>query len=356
MLRIGGTALKDLYKKLQAKLDEKQKLSEHYVLRAIEKQDLAAFSELAHQAGAGMTTLPKDDKLLAEKLDKAALSFEGKAEQPDYLFVLENQESKEICGVSGIRAKLGSHHPMVLYRIEKENVSTGKTITKLEPFSIRDGPSEICTLYLAKNQRKAGLAPLLILARYLYIAKEPQRFTKRLCSNLRGYSEKDSCLFWDYVHKPLTGLSFKEASELYAKDECALMTLLKQNTLYLERFPQILQDSLGLCHPNTEPAARWLEQEGFSFDQEIHILDGGPKLSVESQDARSVRDSQVYQIEALEDSISAPLQLVSREEGSFRAAYAAIKIEGHTCRLTKAKAKLLQVEKASKIRLISAYP
>jgi len=75
------------------------------VIRPISKDDLTGFYQLALSAGIGMTSLPKDNDLLLNKINVSLESFNNISKNIDdylFLFVLEHIKDKKIIGCSGI--------------------------------------------------------------------------------------------------------------------------------------------------------------------------------------------------------------------------------------------------------------
>ena len=81
-----------------------------YVIRPVKDDDLDALIALAAAGGAGLTTLPKSRGVLSERIETSLASFAKPVEKPGeeyYLFVLEETETGDVVGTSGIFARVG---------------------------------------------------------------------------------------------------------------------------------------------------------------------------------------------------------------------------------------------------------
>ncbi|TMO95416.1 arginine N-succinyltransferase, partial [Pseudoalteromonas sp. S3178] len=80
------------------------------ILRPIQKSDYPALLNIAHESGHGFTSLPINEELLQKKITRSEASFEKQTDVPSdegYLFVLEDSETGEVVGTSGIEAAVG---------------------------------------------------------------------------------------------------------------------------------------------------------------------------------------------------------------------------------------------------------
>ena len=90
------------------------------VIRPICLADFAALKQIAIESGHGFTSLPDNDELLLSKISRAQMSFTESVTSPgqqSYLFVLEDTQSKDIIGVTGIEAAVGLSTPFYHYHV-----------------------------------------------------------------------------------------------------------------------------------------------------------------------------------------------------------------------------------------------
>jgi arginine N-succinyltransferase len=68
-----------------------------------------------------------------------------------------------------------------------------------------------------------------------------------------------------------------------------------KHPIYGVLLTQEAQAVMGKVHPQTAPALRLLEQEGFRYQGYIDIFDGGPTVEAPLSDIRSIRESRLLQ-------------------------------------------------------------
>jgi len=151
------------------------------VIRPINLSDLPALESLSALTGFGLTTLPRDQKLLRKRIRDSLHGFEKLSDEDPpggetYLFVLEDLETGKVVGTSGIVSKVGGFEPFYAYRIEtsihaSQQLNVRKEIRTLHLVEEHDGPCEIGSLFLSPDYRKDGNGRLLSLARFLFMAE-----------------------------------------------------------------------------------------------------------------------------------------------------------------------------------------
>ncbi len=126
------------------------------VLRPITANDFAALKQIAIESGHGFTSLPVDDNLLLEKIDRTERSFAKDINKPHdetYLFVLEDSKTGQVIGTTAIEAAVGMSVPLYHYHLGKtvhhsRTLNVYNTVDILSMCNDYTGCSEICTLFL----------------------------------------------------------------------------------------------------------------------------------------------------------------------------------------------------------------
>ncbi len=91
--------------------------------------------------------------------------------------------------------------------------------------------------------------------------------------------------------------------------------------------PESAQKVVGEVHPDTEPALRLLQQEGFTFGGEVDIFDAGPTYRSELAQVRTLRESQVGVFDHIvTPAADAPAMLLSNDAINFRATMGAVDV------------------------------
>jgi arginine N-succinyltransferase len=109
---------------------------------------------------------------------------------------------------------------------------------------------------------------------------------------------------------------------------------------------------LGQAHPDSRPAQRLLEQEGFRYQQYVDIFDGGPAVEAPRAEIRSVRKS-VCASARVQDTLdpSMPLHLLANTRlGGFRCVIAPAGLEAGAITLAADAARALQIGSGDALR------
>lgn len=305
-------------------------------LRPIQKSDLEGLINLNALSSVGMTTFPKDRRILEQKVFHSTDSFQKLVTTPDdelYLFVLEDSQNHEIIGISAVFATTGQGEAHYFFRRETITSNSAleavvKHIPTLAPISYLRAPSEICSLFLHPDKRKHGLGKLLSLGRFHFMAAHPERFTDSLYTELRGFIENGTSIFWEGIGKHFFNMSFAEALELLKYSRSFMEHFIPKHPIYIPLLPKEVQAVIGKTHPSTEAALAMLLHEGFEITDEIDIFDGGPKLKALKKDVRTIRESKLFQVVEIQDAPPHDSDLLlSNCRLNFRACLGTIKIK-----------------------------
>lgn len=298
------------------------------VLRNALETDLDAVYEMAKGIGPGMTTLKADREALRERLALAAASFAGEValDDADYLFVLEDQEDKRVCGVSAIKAAVGVKEPFYNYRIATSVHASPTTglVNRVQSLHLShdlSGASELCSLYLHPDYRSGSNGRLLSKGRFLFMAQFPALFGHKVFAEMRGYQDdKGNSPFWEAVGRPFFHMDFHEADDLCGKgDRLFIEHLVPRLPLYTHLLGVEACAAIGKTHVDTAPARRLLEQEGLHFDGYIDIFDGGPVLQAKLHELRALRESRLAPVRAGTPEGGAPALVACTQRQRFRA-------------------------------------
>ena len=92
------------------------------IVRPIQYSDYDDLYNIAIESGHGFTSLPVNQDILNNRIERAQDAFHKKvttANNESYLFVLEDTESGQIVGTSGIEAAVGLEDAFYHYRLGK---------------------------------------------------------------------------------------------------------------------------------------------------------------------------------------------------------------------------------------------
>lgn len=337
-----------------------------YVIRPMVRGDFDTLVEFAFQSE-GMSSLPKNKELLWKKIESSERAFAATLEKPVhelYLFALEETETNEVAGICGICSKTGIDAPLYVFEIEKTHKQTPKGIPDLKPIralkavSLIEAPTELCTLFLSRNHRKAGLGRLLSLSRLLFMAAFPNRFDTHVFAEMRGYMGKDELSpFYEGVMHCFVNLDRQKMVHQMEKGLGFLPYVLPDYPIYIELLPQEVQTCVGKVHPHTEPALRMLKEEGFQETGQVDLLDAGPWISAPIAEIRTFRESCTATLKTISsDVLKGEPFLVSNEKLAFRACMTPLQIQKEgTAILPALVAEMLQVQPGDLIRYIMPH-
>ncbi len=281
------------------------------VIRPIELKDLDDLLALLEHAGHGLTSLPKDAEVLKKRISLSIRSFEHvEKDRPGgelYLFVMEDIFKGKIIGVSGILSKIGGFDPFYFYRREKQRMSSEMIdveheLNTLHVEKIYDGPAEICSLYLSPDYRSSQNGRFLSLSRFLYMGNHLTFFENEVIAEMRGRVDKHGhSPFWEAIGKKFFKIDFPKADYLTMKNKKFIEELLPDYPIIVDLLPQQAQRVVGKVHPNTVPALKILNQEGFEECGLVGIFESGPVVKTKVDNIRSIKKSQVSIVEEIKD-------------------------------------------------------
>ncbi|MGB1557671.1 MAG: arginine N-succinyltransferase, partial [Oceanococcaceae bacterium] len=162
------------------------------------------------------------------------------------------------------------------------------------------GATELCTLFLTPAARARHNGHLLSRSRFLFMAEHPQRFADIAIAELRGVSdEQGRSPFWTWLQKHFFSMDLADAIHRVGMGQKAFIAeLMPHYPVYVSLLDPAAQAVIGEVHPQTRPARRLLEKEGFIFGGYVDPFDAGPSVECRSADIRSVRRSQRYALVA----------------------------------------------------------
>ena len=301
------------------------------VIRPITAADFPALKNIAIESGAGFTSLPVNDLRLKQKIQHAEHSFAADVAAPGdqgYLFVLEDTQTGEIVGTTGIEAAVGTSTPLyhfqqntVIHHSAELNVFNQlKTLTLCNDYT---GASEICTLFLRESYRRNHAGRFLSKVRFLFMAEHPARFSDRVIAEMRGAADADGQPpFWHWLQQLFLTIDFPTADHLIGVGKKALIAeLMPRHPIYVGLLPQSAQDVIGQVHQNTKPALNMLEKEGFSHRGYIDLFDAGPTVEARLSQIKSVAASKKVAVKVTEVQGEQTLAVANTELQQFRASF-----------------------------------
>ena len=325
-------------------------------VRPAHAEDFQAIYEMAKLTGGGFTNLPADKGALVAKLARSEEAFargEDSAEGDLFLFVLEHAGTGQVRGTCQVFSRVGMVEPFYSYRVStmtQTSPELGKTF-RAEMLSLCtdfEGSSEVGGLFLHPNERAGGLGVLLARSRYLFIKLHRERFADEVLAELRGViDEAGGSPFWDAIAGRFFGMNFQEADAFNGAHGTRFISdLMPKTPIYTALLPENARAIMSVPHPSGRAAMRMLEQEGFSGEGYVDIFDGGPTMSVKTDDIRTIREAQTLTVAAIGEDApgSVKMMLAAGERARFACAYGHVAIgEGGAAVIDRAAADLIGV-------------
>jgi len=303
-------------------------------VRPARPDDYAAIYKMAKLTGGGFTNLPPDKATLIAKLERSAKSFERKKDEQRgdlYMFVLEDPKRKLIRGTCQVFGQVGVNQPFYSYHLSTLTQSSpelGKTFRNqmLTLTTDLEGSSEVGGLFLHPECRAGGLGALISRSRYLFMKLHRGRFGKQTLAELRGVmDEAGNAPFWDALAGKFFGMSFPDADEFNAVHGTKFIAdLMPRTPIYVDLLPDSAKAVMGQPHPSGRAALKMLEAEGFYFDRYIDIFDGGPTVTADTDDIRTIRESVSGKVAKIADGGTQKMLVAAGRLGDFRACCAQV--------------------------------
>lgn len=290
-------------------------------LRPATMQDHAAVVTLAELAGIGMTSLPPDPAVLADKIAFSEQSFAGNAKRRGeefFLLLLEDDEAdNQIVGTTGIWAHVGLSKPFYSYKLStltQANSEIGVYSPQKVLHMVNDytGASEIGALFLHPNYRRDGIGRFLSRARFLLMASYQELFSSRVIAEMRGVQdEKGRSPFYNGLAKHFIKVDFQQADYVSAtKGNQFIADLMPKYPIYVSLLGQATQAVIGEVFSSSAPARRLLEKEGFRFEGYVDVLDGGPTLQAELSSIHTVCHSRTAVLDGMDTKVKSPAFMI----------------------------------------------
>jgi arginine N-succinyltransferase len=138
--------------------------------------------------------------------------------------------------------------------------------------------------------------------------------------------ETGNCPFWDGLAGRFFGMSFPEADEFNAVHGTRFIAdLMPKTPIYVALLAESAQAVIGQPHPTGRAALKMLEQEGFYFERYIDIFDGGPTVTADTDEIRTIRESAGETVCEIADGGRTRMLVAAGRLKDFRACVASVK-------------------------------
>ncbi|HEX3423372.1 MAG TPA: arginine N-succinyltransferase [Sphingomicrobium sp.] len=335
-----------------------------YRVRPAVPDDFRSIYQMAKLTGGGFTNLPPERQTLVSKLERSQKSFLRKKDGQTgdlYMFVLEDPKTKRIRGTCQVFGQVGVTQPFYSYHMSTLTQSSpelGNTFRNqlLTLTTDLEGSSEVGGLFLHPELRAGGWGAVLARSRYLFMKLHRKRFGDRVLAELRGVmDEAGNAPFWDALAGKFFGMSFPEADEFNAVHGTRFIAdLMPRTPIYVALLTDAAKNVIGQPHPSGRAALRMLEEEGFHFDRYIDIFDGGPTVTADTDDIRTVREASRETVFEIGEGGKSKVLAAAGHLKDFRCCGASVtKLGKKGVRIDSEAAELLQVGVGDEIVMVA---
>ncbi len=338
------------------------------IIRPIQMADYPDLHHIAIESGHGFTSLPVNEELLKKRISHSEVSFTKEVTQAGdegYLFVMEDTETGQVVGTTGIEAAVGLNDAFYHYHLSKvvhhsRELNIYNTVETLALCNDYTGATEICTLFLKESHRKNNNGRFLSRIRFLFIAEHQERFADTVIAEMRGVSDDEGrSPFWSWLEEHFFSMDFPTVDYLtgIGKKEF-IAELMPKYPIYVNLLTDAAQNVINKVHSNTVPALRLLEAEGFARRGYVDIFDAGPTVEVERKSIKTVRNSSKCQvlISDTEDNTSSGRFIICNTKvNAFRATQTQLLLRetANQVVISPAVAEALQVEAGDWVRIVA---
>jgi len=275
------------------------------VIRPVARDDKQALLKLATKTGVGFTSLPNNESRLVERIERMIATWDGEAPIHDqgYLFVLEDSETQQVVGISGVEVAIGLTEPWYDFRVgtlvhASKELDVYTQMPTLFLSNDHTGYSELCTLFLDPDFRKDKNGHLLSKSRMLFMSTFEDKFADKLIAEMRGVSDQNgNSPFWESLGRHFFSIDFSEADYLTGIGQKAFIAeLMPKHPMYVDFLTDEAKAVIAEVHESTLPARRILESEGMRYEGYIDIFDAGPTLEAYTKDLRIVRENELRKV------------------------------------------------------------
>ncbi len=343
-------------------------MNERMVMRPSRLSDLAAVERIAAASAIGIGSLPADRDQLYEKIRLSTQALGTKVDhsgEENYFFVLEQVDTGQIVGTSGIAAHAGFGDRFYSYRNEfivhaAAELGVANKIHSLHLCHDLTGASLLTSFYIDPDWAGSAWPHLLSRARLLFIADQSRRFAERLVAESVGVcDEAGRSPFWEAVGQRFFNIDYAQAERRAAgRSKRFIAELMPQYPIYVPLLSPEAQLAIGQLHPTAELPFQILMDEGFEADTYVDVFDAGPTVDARVGSLLSVRHSRKVKATRASDVLSGglPHLIANTSAANFRATIAdlppAAGSSGNAA-LTPALLELLAVADGDEVRVVA---
>jgi arginine N-succinyltransferase len=270
-----------------------------HIIRGVTIEDEHSLLELARHLNT--VNLPYDPAAVREIIELSTRSFSGAlkdARRREYVFVLEDLESRRLVGSSKIIAQLGRRDaPYIYFDViieEKYSPTLDRHFvhTVLRLGHSYEGPTEIGGLIVLPESRNAPekLGLMISYVRFMFMAVHRGLFRNEVVAELMPPLLADGrSHLWESLGRKFTDMTYFEADKLSKRNKEFIKSLFPSGDIYASILPQDAQDVIGKVGRETRGVEKMLRRIGFQYCNRIDPFDGGPHFRAATDEIHLVK-------------------------------------------------------------------
>lgn len=283
------------------------------VVRPCRASDLAGVEKVVTQNVARISSVPHNRDKLSERIDHSIRSFAQDASVEGmefYLFVLEDPETGEIRGTSGIAASAGNGQPFFNYRLDdlihsSQQLNVHQKVPVLYLSHALTGKTQLSSFAIESGLHGTEAFSLLSRARLLFIKQHREKFGDEVIVELQGVvDENGDSPFWDSLGRHFFAMDYATIEQYQGiKSRSFITEMMPPHPIYVPLLSEAARQVLGQPDSSAEETCRLLYREGFKPGEFVDIFDGGPTLSAPLEQLQTIVNARTKSVKPTESSM-----------------------------------------------------
>lgn len=279
-----------------------------HLVRPCTLEDVSGIESLVRDNHARVSSLPRKRARLTERIERSIRSFRQDPELAGsefFLFVLEDTNTGELLGCSGIAMNRDPKRPFYNYRLGElvhasERFDIHTSVSVLHLTHDLSGDTVLCSFAVRPELLGSPLFDLISRARLMFIRQYESIFSDEIVVEMQGvYGEEGGSAFWDSLGRNFFDMDFASAEyHVATKSRTLLAELMPPHPIYVSLLSPEAQAVIGGCDKSAKEVFELLTKEGFEESPYIDIFDGGAVLIGRKNALRTVTNAKTKTVRA----------------------------------------------------------
>lgn len=271
------------------------------LVRPSRMTDLSGIESIINENFARVSSLPRERDKLSERIDYSRRSFEqdpSLSGKEFFLFVLEDSDTGEIAGTSGINVNADPKQPFYNYRLDElihssPRLDVHTSVPVLYLTHELTGSTVLSSFAIKQAYKDTAYFDLLSRSRLIFISQFRDIFSEDIAVELQGVlSDNEDSSFWDSLGRHFFNMDFATADYYTGvKSRTFLAEMIPAHPVYVSMLSEEAQAVMGQADQRAEKTCQLLYREGFQDSRYIDVFDGGPTLVAKTDTVFSVQNA-----------------------------------------------------------------